>query len=131
MPSKKRILVTGAAGFIGFHLSRKLCGLGYLVTGIDNLNDYYDPHLKQARLDLLKKESAFDFKPIDLVDREALNCLFAEKRFQAVVNLAAQAGVRYSLINPHAYLESNMHGFLNILEACRHHPVEHLVYASS
>lgn len=131
MPSKKRILVTGAAGFIGFHLSRKLCGLGYLVTGIDNLNDYYDPNLKRARLDLLRKEKEFDFKPIDLTDREGLNSLFAEKGFQAVVNLAAQAGVRYSIVNPHAYLESNMHGFLNVLEACRHHPVEHLVYASS
>src|SRR5690606_14968235 len=94
MPSKKRILITGAAGFIGFHLSRKLCGLDYLVTGIDNLNDYYDPNLKQARLDLLKQETNFDFKPIDLTDREGLNRLFAEKRFQLVVNLAAQAGVR-------------------------------------
>ena len=131
MPSKKRILITGAAGFIGFHLSRKLCGLDYLVTGIDNLNDYYDPNLKQARLDLLKQETNFDFKPIDLTDREGLNRLFAEKRFQLVVNLAAQAGVRYSLVNPHAYLESNMHGFLNVLEACRHNQVEHLVYASS
>ncbi|MDV3308353.1 MAG: NAD-dependent epimerase [Cyclobacteriaceae bacterium] len=131
MPSKKRILITGAAGFIGFHLSRKLCGLDYLVTGIDNLNDYYDPNLKRARLDLLKQEANFDFKPIDLTDREGLNNLFAEKRFQLVVNLAAQAGVRYSLVNPHAYLESNMHGFLNVLEACRHNQVEHLVYASS
>lgn len=131
MPSKKRILITGAAGFIGFHLSRKLCGLDYLVTGIDNLNDYYDPNLKRARLDLLKQEANFDFKPIDLTDREGLNRLFAEKRFQLVVNLAAQAGVRYSLVNPHAYLESNMHGFLNVLEACRHNQVEHLVYASS
>src|SRR5690606_28813090 len=131
MPSKKRILITGAAGFIGFHLSRKLCGLDYLVTGIDNLNDYYDPNLKRARLDLLKQEANFDFKPIDLTDREGLNNLFAEKRFQLVVNLAAQAGVRYSLVNPHAYLESNMHGFLNVLEACRHNQLEHLVYASS
>ncbi|HEX7015590.1 MAG TPA: NAD-dependent epimerase [Cyclobacteriaceae bacterium] len=131
MPSKKRILVTGAAGFIGFHLSRKLCGLDNLVTGIDNLNDYYDPNLKQARLDLLKREPGFDFRPIDLTDRESLYRLFAEKHFQVVVNLAAQAGVRYSLVNPHAYLESNMHGFLNVLEACRHNPVEHLVYASS
>lgn len=131
MPSKKRILVTGAAGFIGFHLSRKLCGLDYAVTGIDNLNDYYDPNLKQARLDLLKDEPGFDFRPIDLTDREGMDRLFAEKKFHAVVNLAAQAGVRYSLINPHAYLESNMRGFLNVLEPCRHHAVEHLVYASS
>ncbi|HEY8511573.1 MAG TPA: NAD-dependent epimerase [Cyclobacteriaceae bacterium] len=131
MPSKKRVLVTGAAGFIGFHLSKKLCGLDYIVTGIDNLNDYYDPDLKRARLNLLKQESSFDFQPVDLTDREGLNRLFAEKHFQVVVNLAAQAGVRYSLINPHAYLESNLHGFLNVLEACRHNPVEHLVYASS
>lgn len=131
MPSKKRILVTGAAGFIGFHLSRKLCGLDYAVTGIDNLNDYYDPNLKQARLDLLKDEPGFDFRPIDLTDCEGMDRLFAEKKFHAVVNLAAQAGVRYSLINPHAYLESNMRGFLNVLEPCRHHAVEHLVYASS
>src|SRR5690606_29216931 len=131
MPSKKRILVTGAAGFIGFHLSRKLCGLDYAVTGIDNLNDYYDPNLKQARLDLLKDEPGFDFRPIDLTGREGMDRLFAEKKFHAVVNLAAQAGVRYSLINPHAYLESNMRGFLNVLEPCRHHAVEHLVYASS
>lgn len=131
MPSKKKILITGAAGFIGFHLTQKLIGLGYAVTGIDNLNDYYDVSLKQSRLNILKKLPGFDFKEIELADANAINRLFSENGFSAVVNLAAQAGVRYSLINPHAYLESNLHGFLNILEACRHNKTGHLIYASS
>jgi UDP-glucuronate 4-epimerase len=131
MSSQGRILVTGSAGFIGFHLSKKLSGLGYEVVGIDNMNDYYDVSLKHARLDILKKLSGFRFEETDLVDREGLNKIFSENRFTAVVNLAAQAGVRYSLINPHAYLESNLHGFLNILEGCRHNKVGHLIYASS
>lgn len=131
MQSKERILVTGAAGFIGYHLSKKLCRQGYLVTGIDNLNDYYDRNLKLARLDDLRKEESFDFEALDLTDLPGLERLFGVKAFDRVVNLAAQAGVRYSITNPHAYLESNLHGFLNILESCRHHPVKHLIYASS
>lgn len=131
MPSKNRILVTGAAGFIGFHLSKKLCALGYSVTGIDNLNDYYDKALKLARLDILKRDENFSFHTTDLVDRSSIDRLFGESGFDAVVNLAAQAGVRYSIINPYAYLESNIHGFLNILESCRHHKTGHLIYASS
>ena len=125
------ILITGAAGFIGFHLTKKLCNLGFNVVGIDNINNYYDVGLKHARLNIIKKDPNFTFYPIDLTDRAALNKLFVQHRFQYVVNLAAQAGVRYSLVNPHAYLESNLHGFLNVLEACRHYPVEHLIYASS
>jgi UDP-glucuronate 4-epimerase len=131
MAEKHSVLVTGAAGFIGFHLSRKLCSLGYSVTGIDNLNDYYDVNLKNSRLKLLNTLSDFDFRPIDLTDKKAIDSLFASKGFTYVVNLAAQAGVRYSLTNPYAYLESNLHGFLNILEACRHFKTKHLVYASS
>lgn len=131
MQSKERILVTGAAGFIGYHLSTKLCSQGHLVTGIDNLNDYYDRNLKIARLDSLKKEASFEFRQLDLTDREGLNTLFEVGGFDAVVNLAAQAGVRYSIINPYAYMESNLYGFLNVLESCRHHPVKHLIYASS
>lgn len=131
MSSQNKILVTGAAGFIGFHLTQKLIGLGYAVTGIDNLNDYYDVSLKTSRLNILKSLPYFEFKEIELADAKAINQLFAENAFSAVVNLAAQAGVRYSLINPHAYLESNLHGFLNILEACRHNKTGHLIYASS
>jgi UDP-glucuronate 4-epimerase len=125
------ILITGAAGFIGFHLTKKLANLGYSIVGIDNLNNYYDVELKNSRLSILKQNPNFNFYPTDITDRNGLNNLFKEHRFNYVVNLAAQAGVRYSLVNPYAYLESNMHGFLNVLEACRHHPVEHLVYASS
>lgn len=125
------ILVTGAAGFIGFHLSQRLCELGYRVIGIDNLNDYYDVGLKNSRLDILKRKKDFTFCQLDLANRIEINQLFSAYDFEYVVNLAAQAGVRYSLTNPHAYLESNLHGFLNILEACRHNKIKHLIYASS
>jgi UDP-glucuronate 4-epimerase len=125
------ILVTGAAGFIGFHLSKKLCDLGYKVFGIDNLNHYYDVKIKEARLNILNAQHGFSFQQCDLVDYENLEMLFQQYSFKHVVNLAAQAGVRYSLSNPHAYLESNMRGFLNILEASRHYKIEHLIYASS
>lgn len=125
------ILVTGAAGFIGFHVARRLLARGDTVVGFDNLNPYYDPRLKRDRLALLVSESRFRFVEGDLADREAIPRLFAEGRFDRVVHLAAQAGVRYSLQNPHAYVDSNIIGFVNILEACRHANVEHLVYASS
>jgi UDP-glucuronate 4-epimerase len=126
-----RVLVTGAAGFIGSHLSLRLLARGDEVMGYDNLNDYYDPTLKQARLDRLTPHPGFRFVKASLEDRAALDRVFAEFKPQRVVNLAAQAGVRYSLENPHAYIDSNIVGFLNILEACRHTGVEHLVYASS
>lgn len=126
-----KILVTGAAGFIGFHLSKRLLERGDQVIGLDNLNDYYDVTLKEARLTQLKGRDNFQFVRLDLADREGMAALFAEQRFDRVVNLAAQAGVRYSLINPHAYVDSNLTGFMNILEGCRHNEVEHLVYASS
>jgi UDP-glucuronate 4-epimerase len=131
MAEKHSILVTGAAGFIGFHLSKKLCSLGYAVTGIDNLNDYYEVSLKETRLNILKKTEGFTFHKLELTDKKGVDALFEKSKFNYVVNLAAQAGVRYSLTNPYAYLESNLHGFLNILEASRHNKVEHLVYASS
>jgi UDP-glucuronate 4-epimerase len=126
-----KILVTGAAGFIGFHLSKALIAKGADVVGLDNINDYYDVGLKLARLKLLEANPEFRFVKMDLADREGVAGLFKEERFDAVVNLAAQAGVRYSLVNPHAYTESNITGFLNILEGCRHNKVGHLVYASS
>lgn len=125
------VLVTGAAGFIGFHVSIRLCGLGFRVVGIDNLNDYYDVNLKKARIKLLNRQTTFTFHQTDLIDKKTLEDHFKSFQFDYVVNLAAQAGVRYSLQNPYAYLESNLTGFLNILEACRHQPVKHLVYASS
>ena len=125
-----KYLVTGAAGFIGFHVSQRLLKDGHQVTGIDNLNDYYDVNLKQARLDLLQSP-LFSFHRIDLADREGIAQLFAHEKFNRVIHLAAQAGVRYSLENPHAYADSNLLGFLNILEGCRHNHVEHLLYASS
>lgn len=127
----QKILVTGAAGFIGFHLSQKLLAAGKQVVGLDNLNDYYDVTLKQARLDLLSKEKGFSFHKLDLADQKGMEKLFADEQFDGVVNLAAQAGVRYSLQNPHAYVNSNLVGFINILEGCRHTKVKHLVYASS
>ena len=125
------ILVTGSAGFIGFHLSRALCQQGLHVVGVDNLNNYYDVKLKQSRLGILQKTEGFTFRMADLTDKKEIDALFQEYAITRVVNLAAQAGVRYSLTNPYAYLESNLHGFLNILEACRHHQIEHLIYASS
>lgn len=124
------ILVTGAAGFIGYHLCRRLLDHGCQVVGLDNLNDYYDPNLKQARLARLQ-EPNFVFHRLDLADRQGVADLFVRHRFAVVVHLAAQAGVRYSLINPHAYIDSNIVGFLNILEGCRHYGVGHLVFASS
>lgn len=126
-----KYLVTGAAGFIGFHLSEKLLARGDQVVGIDNLNDYYDVNLKLSRLDLLKKHEAFEFIKLDLADRPGMEKLFQDHSFDRVVNLAAQAGVRYSIENPHAYVDSNLVGFVNILEGCRHAKVPHLSYASS
>jgi UDP-glucuronate 4-epimerase len=131
MSSKPIVLITGAAGFIGFHLSQKLCNQGYTVIGLDNLNDYYDVNLKKSRLEALTQNANFIFNECDLTDKNTLNSLFQKNSIVYVVNLAAQAGVRYSITNPHAYLESNLHGFLNVLEACRHNKIEHLVYASS
>jgi UDP-glucuronate 4-epimerase len=129
--NKKIFLVTGAAGFIGFHVAHRLCHLGHSVVGVDNLNDYYDPNLKIARLGELKKHVNFEFKRLDIADQTSLLELFAQTKFDRVIHLAAQAGVRYSLENPMAYVSSNLVGHLNILEACRHFPVEHLIYASS
>ena len=126
-----KILVTGAAGFIGLHVSRLLLERGDEVVGIDNLNDYYDPRLKLARLDCLKPYANFRFLRLDVADITALNSMFAAEKFNRVIHLAAQAGVRYSLTNPQAYIQSNLVGFGNILEGCRHNGVEHLVYASS
>jgi UDP-glucuronate 4-epimerase len=126
-----KLLITGAAGFIGFHTARRLLERGDEVVGLDNLNDYYDPGLKGARLEILQRHPAFRFVKIDLADREAMEGLFRTAGFQRVVHLAAQAGVRYSLINPHAYVLSNITGFLHVLEGCRHHAIEHLVYAST
>jgi len=127
----KKILLTGVAGFIGFHLAQKLLARGVTVLGIDNLNDYYDVQLKQDRLGQLEGTSNFSFEKTDLTDQERLAELFSEQMFDVVVNLAAQAGVRYSLENPRAYVSSNLVGFVNVLEGCRHTQVKHLVYASS
>lgn len=126
-----RVLVTGAAGFIGSHLSQRLLARGDEVIGLDNLNDYYAVSLKEARLARLTGQPGFSFVKGGLEDRQLLEQLFMQHRFDAVINLAAQAGVRYSLTNPHAYVDSNLVGFMNILEGCRHHGVKHLVYASS
>jgi UDP-glucuronate 4-epimerase len=125
------ILVTGTAGFIGFHLTRRLLAEGYHVIGIDNMNDYYDVQLKKDRLKLLEGNAHFEFYQLDLSDRDRLYQLFEDKSIPIVINLAAQAGVRYSLSNPHSYVTSNLVGFVNILEACRHYSVGHLIYASS
>ncbi|MFH1153576.1 MAG: NAD-dependent epimerase [Pseudomonadota bacterium] len=125
------VLLTGAAGFIGFHLARELLSRGYDVVGIDNLNDYYDVRLKQDRLNILEKQDRFSFRRLDIADREAVFGLFEDGPFDYVVNLAAQAGVRYSLENPFAYVDSNLLGFVNILEGCRKSGPRHLVYASS
>ena len=124
-------LVTGAAGFIGFHVAERLLAAGHQVTGLDNLNDYYDVNLKFSRLALLQTNPAFRFVKGDLADRTLIASLFAEGQFQRVIHLGAQAGVRYSLDNPHAYADANLVGHLNILEGCRQHQIEHLLYASS
>lgn len=125
------VLVTGAAGFIGFHLSHYLTDQGLTVVGLDNVNDYYDPQLKRDRLAQLRDRPLFTFKQVDLGDRDALTQVFETYRPEKVINLAAQAGVRYSIQNPHAYVDANLVGFVNLLECCRHFDVQHLVYASS
>ena len=127
----QRILVTGAAGFIGSHLCQRLLARGDKVVGLDNLNDYYDVSLKEARLNKLTEKENFSFVRFDLADRQGMADLFAREQYDVVINLAAQAGVRYSLVNPHAYVDANLTGFMNVLEGCRHHGVKHLVYASS
>ncbi|MEH6814756.1 MAG: SDR family NAD(P)-dependent oxidoreductase, partial [Motiliproteus sp.] len=129
-----KVLVTGAAGFIGSHVSNVLLDRGDEVVGLDNINDYYDVSLKHARLERLQNQKGserFKFVKIDVADQDAMTTLFAEEKFDRVVHLAAQAGVRYSIENPRAYIDSNIVGYLNILEGCRHNDVEHLVYASS
>jgi UDP-glucuronate 4-epimerase len=131
MMSEQAILVTGAAGFIGFHVARRLLAEGRPVFGVDSLNDYYDPALKQARLNILREDSRFHFVKADLADRKATAGLFAENRFPVVVHLAAQAGVRYSLQNPEAYVDSNLSAFVNLLEGCRNNACRHLLFASS
>ncbi|MBP7222951.1 MAG: GDP-mannose 4,6-dehydratase, partial [Sedimentibacter sp.] len=126
-----KILITGAAGFIGFHLTRKLLDQSYEVIGIDNLNDYYDPTLKDSRLEILGGYDSFSFQKVDLKDKASVDSIFETYRPTHVINMAAQAGVRYSIENPYAYVDSNLLGFVNILEACRNYPVNHLLYASS
>lgn len=126
-----RILVTGVAGFIGFHVSQRLLARGDTVIGLDSVNNYYDVRLKESRLALLAKQERFSFHRLDLADRPGMEEVFAREKPERVIHLAAQAGVRYSLTNPHAYIGSNLVGFLHILEGCRHHNVQHLVYASS
>lgn len=127
----KKILVTGAAGFIGFHAARRFLAEGNVVVGVDNLNDYYDVNLKKARLALLEKKAGFRFIKADIADRERVSALFKEEKPEVVVHMAAQAGVRYSLVNPYVYADSNLTGFINILEGCRHQKIRHLVFASS
>ncbi len=129
--SDQAILVTGAAGFIGFHVARQLLAEGRDVIGLDNLNSYYDPALKQSRLNILRADSRFGFVQADLEDRPSMASLFAKHRFAVVIHLAAQAGVRHSIDHPHAYVDSNLQGFINVLEGCRHNECRHLVYASS
>jgi UDP-glucuronate 4-epimerase len=126
-----KILITGSAGFIGFHLAKRLLEAGHCIVGYDNVNDYYDPSLKESRLKLLGALGLFEFIRADLVEYNCLNKLFEQHYFTSVIHLAAQAGVRYSLDNPKKYIDSNIIGFLNILECCRHHQVRHLLYASS
>ena len=126
-----KVLVTGAAGFIGMHSALQLLGRGDQVVGVDNLNDYYDVALKEARLARLTQKSGFSFHRVDVADRYGMEQLFAAEQPDKVIHLAAQAGVRYSLTNPHAYIDANLQGFMNILEGCRHNAVKHLVYASS
>lgn len=126
-----KVLITGVAGFIGMHVAKRLLAQGIEVVGIDNLNDYYDVQLKEDRLKQLMPLPGFRFVKLDMAERAAMEALFATEKFQRVVNLAAQPGVRYSLQNPHAYVNTNIVGFLNVLEGCRHNGVEHLVYASS
>jgi len=129
--SQRPVLISGAAGFIGFALARRLLEAGRAVVGIDSINNYYDPSLKQARLAVLRQFDNFSFHKLDLADREGTEVLFRNGKFGPVVHLAAQAGVRYSLDHPHAYLDANLSGFLNVLEGCRHRRTEHLVFASS
>jgi UDP-glucuronate 4-epimerase len=129
--ANQKILVTGAAGFIGFHVAQRLLQAGREVVGLDIVNSYYDPKLKEARLDILRNDPKFTFLKLDLVDRAAIRSLFAECRFPRVIHLAAQAGVRYSLDNPHAYVDANLEGFINVLEGCRHNGCQHLLFASS
>jgi UDP-glucuronate 4-epimerase len=127
----EKVLVTGSAGFIGFHLAKKLLENGVAVTGIDNINPYYDPSLKEDRLARLTPYPAYDHVSLDLADRQGIADLFSANSYDAVVNLAAQAGVRYSLENPHSYVDTNIVGFVNLLEGCRHSGVKHFVFASS
>ena len=126
-----KFLITGAAGFIGFHTSQYLLDRGDTVIGVDNLNDYYDPSLKEARLLQLKDNDRFTFYKVDIIDKDAVNTIFETESPEHIIHLAAQAGVRYSIENPYAYIDSNITGFMNILEACRHNPIKHLVFASS
>ena len=125
------MLVTGAAGFIGFHVAQRLLAAGRKVVGLDIVNSYYDPKLKEARLEILRRDPNFVFEKLDLTDRAAVKSLFAQHRFPIVIHLAAQAGVRYSLENPHAYIDANIEGFTNVLEGCRHNGCKHLLFASS
>jgi UDP-glucuronate 4-epimerase len=131
MMSNNSVLVTGAAGFIGFHVAQRLLESGREVVGLDILNNYYDPKLKEARLDILRRHPNFSFVKLDLTDRATIKLLFEQHRFPVVVHLAAQAGVRYSLENPHAYVDANIEGFANLLEGCRHNHCKHLLFASS
>lgn len=129
--SRQPILVTGAAGFIGFHVARRLLAAGRRLVGLDNLNSYYDPTLKKARLDVLRRYPLFVFEQIDLADRTSMERVFAQHGFERVIHLAAQAGVRHSIDHPHTYVDANLEGFVTVLEGCRHHGCAHLIYASS